>query len=161
VTAANGKAKYTFATVPEPPGGTAVEFCVTELSHPDYAFAGDEVCGTSEWPGGPTGVTIHEDGIALLTKAESANANAKVWVRNDSGDLVEGATVTGTWTSNGAALGAFSGVSIENGKAKVLINLVDPQSGDVLEFCVTDMTHPSYIYDPGSNAETCDSITWP
>jgi PKD repeat protein len=157
-----GKAKLVVG-VDDPQGGENLEFCVTDITHPTLAYdAGSNVegCDTILWPGGGASGTIHEDGIDMLTKQDNDNANAKVWVRNDSDALVEGATVTGTWTSNGTGLGSFSGVSAANGKAKIVVDLPGAQSGDVLEFCVTAMTHPSYTHDAGSNAETCDSITW-
>jgi hypothetical protein len=91
-------------------------------------------------------------------KAGSKNyAKATVWIKNDSGGDVSGATVTGSWS--GLVTGTSSGATGADGK----VTLSSPKTtkSGAITFCVSNVVASGYTYDPSMNIETCDSITVP
>ena len=79
---------------------------------------------------------------------------ALVSVLDDFGNPVSGATVTGTFT--GDYNETVSAPTNGSGVAELLT--VGTQKGNPdYQFCVDDMVDASLTYDPGSNAETCDT----
>ncbi len=106
--------------------------------------------------------TSHLNEVLILLKLSNPNnlrAIAKMFVLDDEGAPAQGATVTGDWSINGGLIGSFSGVTNSLGRAK--INMGEPTPGDQLEFCVTDITHPTLTYDPAANIATCGQAVWP
>jgi hypothetical protein len=84
-------------------------------------------------------------------------AKATVWIKNDSGASVSGATVTGAWS--GAVSGTSSGTTGADGK--VTLQSPTKKNGGTFNFCVTNVVASGYTYDPSMNIETCASITAP
>jgi hypothetical protein len=84
-------------------------------------------------------------------------ATATVWIKNDSGGDVEGATVYGDWS--GAVSGSSSGATGPDGK--VTLQSPNKKGGGTFIFTVTDVQASGYTYDPLLNVETSDSITAP
>jgi len=84
-------------------------------------------------------------------------AKATVWIKNESGANVSGATVTGQWS--GAVSGPSSGATGADGK--VILQSPNKKNGGTFNFCVTSVVASGYTYDPAMNVETCDSITAP
>jgi hypothetical protein len=82
---------------------------------------------------------------------------ATVWIKNDSGADIEGATVYGEWT--GAVNGTSSGDTGPDGK--VTLESPKKKNGGTFNFCVTNVVASGYTYDEALNNETCDSITAP
>ena len=81
-----------------------------------------------------------------------------VWIRNDSGGDVSGATVHGEWS--GATSETTSGTTGSDGK--VFFETSDKvRNGGTFTFCVTNVVASGYTYDDSLNNETCDSITAP
>ena len=82
---------------------------------------------------------------------------ATVWIKNDSGGSVEGATVYGEWS--GAVNGTSYGDTGLDGK--VTLSSSRKKDGGTFNFCVTNVVASGYTYDDSLNNETCDSITAP
>ena len=84
-------------------------------------------------------------------------AQATVWIKDDYGTDVNGATVYGEWTglvneTENAITEADGIANFESSKIK---------SSGTFNFCVTDVVASGYTYDDTMNVETCDSITAP
>ena len=79
---------------------------------------------------------------------------AEVWVVNDLGDPVAGATVSGEFT--GGIEEAVVGVTGADGLA-VLVTVETGEATFSSTFCVTDIDALPLVYDSASNVETCDS----
>ncbi len=102
-------------------------------------------------------VTSRVSDIAMsLTVARNgrARANAVVTVRDGNGNLLNGATVTGTWSGVVSASGT---ATTSAGKA----SFSSPQvrNGGTFIFTVTGVTLAGTTYNPSLNVETSDSIT--
>jgi hypothetical protein len=82
---------------------------------------------------------------------------ATVWIKNDSGGDVPGATVYGDWS--GATSESQQGTT--EGDGKVTFQSSKVKDGGTFTFCVTDVQASGYTYNPSLNKETCDSITAP
>ena len=103
--------------------------------------------------------TIHIEDIAMNSGKAGPNyyALATVWIIDDVGVDVEGATVYGQWSD--AVSGTATGVTDSDGK--VTLQSPKKKKGGTFTFTVTDVVASGYIYDEGLNAETEDSITVP
>jgi len=82
---------------------------------------------------------------------------AIVWIKDDSGNDIENATVYGDWT--GAVSHSDSGVTGSNGQVTIESNR--SKNAGTFTFCVTDVVISGYNYDDSLNNETCDSISVP
>ena len=102
---------------------------------------------------------VYVNDIAMSYKAAGPNISglAIVWIKNDSDEDVEGATVYGDWT--GCVTGSSQGVT--EGDGKVTLESPKKNGGGTYNFCVTDVVAAGYIYNEAMNVETCDSITEP
>jgi PKD repeat protein len=95
--------------------------------------------------------------IAMSRKVQkngTARATAVVSVRDGSGNVVPGATVTGAWS--GIVAGSGSALAASNGAA----TFTSPQTRALgtFVFTVTGVTLAGYSYTPAANTETSDSI---
>jgi PKD repeat protein len=102
--------------------------------------------------------TVRVADIAMsldVNRNGSAQASAAVTVRDASGNLLPGATVTGRWS--GVVSRNLSAVSGSNG----VVTLESPRtrSRGTFVFTVTGVSLSGYSYQPTLNAETSDSIT--
>ena len=104
-------------------------------------------------------VEVYVNDIAMSYKEAGPNysALATVWIKDDAGTDVEGATVYGEWS--GAVSGAANGLTGPDGK--VTLRSPNKKNGGTFTFCVTDVVISGYTYNPALNLETCDSITAP
>jgi hypothetical protein len=82
---------------------------------------------------------------------------ATVWIKDDTGANISGATVYGDWS--GAVNESVSGVTGADGK--VTLQSSKKRNGGTFTFTVTDVVASGYTYDPGMNVETSDSISAP
>lgn len=103
-------------------------------------------------------VTLDVDSIVLSTVSGARGAKygrADVTVRDDLGNPVSGAEVTGTFS------GSFSetsvGITDANGVA-TLMTASTAKGGVSFQFCVDWIVHTALAYEPGDNVETCDSF---
>ena len=88
---------------------------------------------------------------AFMTRATiKLNWQARAWVKvvDDTGAVVEVASVTGKWTFKGSLLNAVSATTTSEGIAKLDSNRV---GGSKIGF----------IYEPGANVETSDLVVVP
>ena len=108
-------------------------------------------------------VHIADVTVALERRARGANGLATVTVVDESGSAVSGATVVGDWLLNGAAFQAGSTASTgADGRARLRSDRIKRvRSDDTLAFCVTDVRHADFGYEPGSNTETCGQAVVP
>ena len=82
---------------------------------------------------------------------------ATVWIKDDTGADVEGATVYAEWT--GDVPGPVSGTTGSDGKVLLWSDRSkNPFTGTC---CVTDVVKTGYVYNPALNVETCDTNTCP
>lgn len=103
--------------------------------------------------------TIHVEEIELIPGKAGKNyyAVVTVWIMDDVGADVEGATVYGQWS--GAVSGTVSGVTDADGK--VTGRSPKKKNGGTFIFTVTNVVLSGAIYSPGDNVETENSITVP
>jgi hypothetical protein len=80
-------------------------------------------------------------------------------IRDQDNNRIGEATVSAQWTlPNGHQPPVRQGDTNSNGLARFRIRT--PLTGDY-EICVTDVVKDGYVYDPGQNVETCETITVP
>ena len=154
-------------------GGGTFTFCVTNVEASGYTYdpaLNIETCDSISAPGPtptptatptptpsptPSGkVYVNDITMGSGTAGPNKWATATVWIKNDSGGDVEGATVYGEWT--GAVNETDSGVTGPDGK--VTLTSSKTKTGNNFTFCVTDVVGSGYTYDPALNNETCDTI---
>ena len=80
-----------------------------------------------------------------------------VTVRDGNGNVLPGATVSGTWS--GVVSGSASLVTNSSGIAEFRSSRVKAATGSRFTFTVTGVTLGGYTYDATRNVETSDSIT--
>ena len=147
-TAAN--ASHTYAT----PGAYTVTLKVTDNSG---LSAAQSTTITVQQP--VVAAKVHVDGITVRVvtqKGGQANAEALVTVRDDGGNLIPGAGVTGTWS--GLTTGTASAVTNSAGTAVVKSARTKASSG-VFTFTVTGVTLSGYAYDSAANVAISASAT--
>lgn len=84
-------------------------------------------------------------------------AKATVLIKDNTGSVVPGATVSGQWT--GAVSGTSTGTTGADGK--VILQSPSKRNGGTFNFCVTNVTCSGFTYDSALNVETCDFIKAP
>ena len=105
----------------------------------------------------PPKMFVNDIAMSYVTKGKNRTAKATVWIKDDTGANVSGATVSGDWT--GAASSSTSDVTGSDGKVTLSSKTI--KTAGTFTFCVTNVTASGYIYDSGMNVETCDSISVP
>ncbi len=93
--------------------------------------------------------------MRLNVKTSGTRATATVTVRDSSGGLVSGASVSGRWS--GVVSGNASGTTTSKGT--VSFNSPSTKSSGTFTFTVTGVTLSGAVYDASRNKETSDSIT--
>jgi hypothetical protein len=104
--------------------------------------------------GGPVEDKMHVDSIvlAIVPAPPKMLCNATVTIVNETGGPVEGATVSGTYS--GDVSGTASATTDANGVAVLTLKV---KTVGTFTFCVDNVTHASYTYDPTANVEDCDT----
>ena len=83
-------------------------------------------------------------------------------VVDDTGAVVEVASVTGKWTFKGSLLNTLTVTTNSEGIAKLDSNKVGgANSGDVFTFTVDNVSKIGFLYEPEANVETSDSVAIP
>ncbi len=103
--------------------------------------------------GGGGGSTMHIEDITTAIVRTSGGigfVEATFIIHDDSGNLVSGATVDGTF--GGDLTGTDSGVSDANGEVVLASDDITSRPSD-LGICADDVTHGSLTYDPGQNSD--------
>jgi subtilisin len=133
-------------------------------------FGGDGTCevagdnGEEPPPPGEDGsMHVASVTVSLTFRGPNARGTATVTIVDEDGDPVSSATVTGDWFRNGIVFNSgASGTTGSNGVATIDSgNIRSVSSGEVIEFCVTNVTHSTLTYDDSANVETCGSATVP
>jgi hypothetical protein len=95
---------------------------------------------------------------ALVTSVDDQGGGSKygvahVTIVDVGGNPVPAATVTGTFT------GDFSGIrsAVTNGAGVAEVRIGPKQGRTNFSFCVDDVTHSFFVYDPAANVLTCDA----
>ena len=102
-------------------------------------------------------VYVYDITMSSSHTGQNYSGIATVWIKDDSGNNIEGATVYGDWS--GAVSESDSGVTGADGKATITSSR--KRGGGTFTFCVTDVDASGYVYNSSLNNETCDSITAP
>ncbi len=100
---------------------------------------------------------VNDIAMAKYKSGTKNYAKATVWIKNDSGGNVSGATVSGQWS--GFVSGTSSGTTGTDGK--VILTSPKKAGSGTITFCVTNVVKSGYTYDPAMNVETCNSIAVP
>ena len=77
---------------------------------------------------------------------------------DEAGAPLEGATVDVEWTLPDSSTETQQMVTNSRGLARFRVKSRDTGA---FEMCVTDVALDGYVYDPGQNGETCDTLTIP
>ncbi len=102
-------------------------------------------------------VSVANIGMSLRNVWGRSEALATVTVRDNNGNLVPGATVSGSWS--GVVSGSAALVTDSSGTASFVSARVSASAGSMFTFTVTGISQPGYGYDVTRNVETSDSIT--
>lgn len=106
-----------------------------------------------------TAGTMHVESIELSvkTKGPKCEAVAEVKIVDENGEPVSGAQVFGTFS--GTQIGEDPESTSQTTNNKGIAKLKIERQGQItsFEFCVDDVIHSSYLYDPAANVETCDA----
>lgn len=92
--------------------------------------------------------------MSLVTVASGGSARAVVTIRDASGNVRPGASVSGTWS--GLASGSVSGTTDSSGN--VTFTTRKTRRSGTFTFTVNGVSASGYTYDPSRNVETTDSI---
>jgi len=95
--------------------------------------------------------------MSLRSSWGRTDSTAKVTVRDGTGTLVAGATVSGTWS--GVVSGSSSAVTNASGEAEFQSARVRAPTGGTFTFTVTNVALSGYTYNPSDSVETSDSVT--
>jgi subtilisin len=155
----------------EGPGGTwSLDWYTTTVANGAYTIAAvaTDTANQTTTSSGVT-VTVENEGseppppdgtmhVAALSGASVNNgstwtANVTITIRDSTGALVSGATVTGSWS--GGASGSDSCTTNGTGTCTVSVSGILKRTGSVT-WTVSDVTHLEFEYAPGSN--TANSI---
>jgi hypothetical protein len=98
------------------------------------------------------------DSEAIWTGNSRWQATVGITIRDETGEAVAGATVTGVW-SDGAS-GSDSCVTDEAGHCLVGQSNIKSNVG-VVTFTVTDVASDGYTYDASSNLQSSISVSQP
>jgi hypothetical protein len=149
-----GTSAYVDGTVSN---GTTYYYVVTATDGSgNVSGQSNQASATPNGPGaGPT--SMHVTQISVSTQNGSQGNKfgvAQVVVRNNTGGVVAGATVTGTFS--GGISQTVAGTTNGSGVA-VLTTTVSAKGGFPLTLCVGSLAHGTLAYAPGDNLQTCGS----
>lgn len=105
----------------------------------------------------PPDMYVNDIAMEAGKKGKNRYANATIWIKEEGGADVIGATVSGEWSD--AVTSSSSGDTGSDGK--VTLKSPNLKSAGTFTFCVTDVVASGLIYNPGMNVETCDSVYAP
>ncbi len=118
----------------------------------DHMFIRSSMAGSP-----PTKIYVNDITMSYQKAGPNYAGLATVWIKDDAGADVAGATVTGSWSD--AVSGTSTGVTASDGK--VTLQSPKTKNGGTFIFTVTDVAASGYTYEPSLNSETSDSIAAP
>jgi len=102
----------------------------------------------------PSELNVSSIYIRLDKKGRNFKAIAGVTITNDSGYIIEGASVIGNWAINGKYLNTSSGSTNIEGKATLVSNPIKAKSGDIFSISISDVVKDGFLYNPINNSES-------
>jgi hypothetical protein len=87
-------------------------------------------------------LTVSSISVRLEKKGRNYKAFADVTISSDSGNVIEGISVTGDWSVNGEYLNASSGSTDTEGNATLFSNPIKVKSG------ISDVVKEGFLYNP-------------
>jgi len=87
-----------------------------------------------------------------LRPKKNFKAIADVTITNNSGYIIEGASVIGNWAINGKYLNTSSGSTNIEGKATLVSNPIKAKSGDIFSISISDVVKDGFYYNPINNS---------
>jgi Calcineurin-like phosphoesterase/Purple acid Phosphatase, N-terminal domain len=121
---------------------------LNETVFSNNAVATTQASGSAE-------IYVNDITMSFASKGPNYNGIAVVWIKDNSGNNIEGATVYGTWS--GAVSSSAQGVTGADGK--ITFNSAKKKNGGTFTFTVTDVVKSGFTYNPTLNVETSDSVT--
>jgi predicted phosphodiesterase len=118
----------------------------------DHMFIRSSMAGSP-----PTKIYVNDITMSYQKTGPNYSGLATVWIKDNAGADVAGATVSGSWS--GGVSGTSTGVTGSDGK--VTLQSPRTKNGGTFTFAVTNVAASGYTYDPVLNNETTDSITVP
>ena len=104
---------------------------------------------------------VHVAAIELEVHFHHDHVRGRVFVFDQDGTAVSGASVNVDWFVNGTSVTSQSGGTGSDGKASFALGLGGIDSGDVVRIVVTNVTASGHEYDSGSNVESEKEIVVP
>lgn len=102
-------------------------------------------------------IYVHDIAMGWRFQGSKYYGQATVWIKDQSGANVVGATVNGYWS--GSVSASKSGVTGSDGK--IMLESPGVLVGGTFIFTVSDVTKTYWQYDTVLNVETSDSVTAP
>jgi probable HAF family extracellular repeat protein len=97
--------------------------------------------------------------VQLRGSPDPSAAVAKLRVVDESGDPVRRALVDGTWSRNGEVVNeSDTDRTNRKGRAELKQQFDGLASGEVVEFCITTITHDDFEYDPPSEPSCASAV---
>ncbi len=108
--------------------------------------------------GGGKTMFVYDIAMSGNRKGANRSASAVVTIHDTDGNSVEGATVYGAWS--GDYSGDVSGNTNADGQVSFTSGKVK-KANATFTFTVNDVVKSGYVYDPGLNNETSDTVVVP
>lgn len=110
----------------------------------------------------PTSRPLMHDEDLRVTVRGFSNGTAKLHVVDDAGDPIRRAIVDGSWSRNGQVVASGdTDRTNANGNASLRHQFGGLVSGEIIQFCITTITHRGHAYDLPFPSPSCASITVP
>lgn len=137
--------------------GTIYYYIVTAVdTSSNESLDSNEASATPEM-GQETAMYVNDISMGSRNGGPNYFGQATVWVKDDTGADIEGATVHGTWS--GATNETVSGLTGADGT--VFFESSKVRNGGTFVFTVTDVVKSGFFYDPASNVVSSAFITVP
>ena len=98
-------------------------------------------------------LTVSSIAITLDKKGKNFKAVADITITSDSGNFIEGISVTGDWSVNGEYLNTSSGSTNTEGNATLVSNPIKVKSGDIFSISISDVVKEGFSYNPINYSE--------
>lgn len=106
-------------------------------------------------PVSQTAMSVSNISMSGIVRKVQRAATATVTIRDDKGNIVPGATVSGAWSGVvSARLTATTGTD-----GQIVFKSPNAKKGGTFIFTVNSVTKPEFVYDPVLNVMTSNSVT--
>lgn len=90
-----------------------------------------------------------------------SQVRATVTITDGANNPVKDARVVGVWTLNGRTLGVVSGSTNALGKAQFGSEPLSGRAGDIVQFCVLQISHELLVRNSAADAKRCEQLALP